>query len=235
MERPTSSSRGFVTLEQNRWITDLHWVREGQQTRSQRTQAALLDAAEALYSENGLDATSVADIADRAGCSVGAVYHHFSDKKAVLYALFDRLSVEFDATVSDAIDPRRWEGANVADILHTYVAFALAINQGQGGFTKIGLEASRHDPMLADRYTKLVGWLDEGLAELILARRDEIGHPDPELAIRVVLDQIGSMLRARNSGPRLSTRLHDASDEVFLVEVTRSVCDYLQVARPGLG
>jgi len=69
-------------------------VRPGRQSRSQKTQESLLDAAEALFCEKGAEATSVADVAARAGSSVGAVYHHFRDKKALLYALFERVFFE---------------------------------------------------------------------------------------------------------------------------------------------
>ncbi|MFT6010928.1 MAG: AcrR family transcriptional regulator, partial [Candidatus Azotimanducaceae bacterium] len=58
-------------MAKNRWISDLHWVRTGQQTRSQKTQALLLDAAATLFAEQGVDATAVVDVARRAGCSVG--------------------------------------------------------------------------------------------------------------------------------------------------------------------
>ncbi len=64
-------------MNKGRWISELHWRRDSQQTRSEKTQAALLDGAEELIVEKGVDVASVTDIAQRAGSSVGAVYHHF--------------------------------------------------------------------------------------------------------------------------------------------------------------
>jgi len=106
-------------VARNRWISDLRWVRTGQQSRSQRTQASLLDAAAVLVAEKGVEATSVADVAAQAGCSVGAVYHHFRDKQTLLYALFERMSEEFRATTRDAVDPARWKGATLGDMLRS--------------------------------------------------------------------------------------------------------------------
>ena len=60
-------------MTKDRWLSDLHWRRESQQTRGEKTQAALLDAAEELIVENGMDGTSIADVAERAGSSVGSV------------------------------------------------------------------------------------------------------------------------------------------------------------------
>lgn len=49
----------------------------------------MLDAALDLFSHNGYRATSVREIADRAGVSIGAVYHHFPDKETIFRELLD--------------------------------------------------------------------------------------------------------------------------------------------------
>ena len=58
--------------------------------RSDRSRAALLDAALVLFSSQGYRATSVRDIAERAGVSTGSVYHHFRDKEAIFQTLLDQ-------------------------------------------------------------------------------------------------------------------------------------------------
>jgi len=220
-------------LARSRWISDLHWVRTGQQSRSQRTQESLLNAAAILFSEKGVDATSVADVASRAGCSVGSVYHHFRDKKALLYAVFDRMSEELRATTRDAVAPARWEGASIADIVRGYLEFSLEVGRDRPAFKRAGREASRSDPALREHLAELYSELDQGLTELLLARQDEIGHPDAELATRFVLDQIGSMLRTRLDETLMPTQLANRSDEDFVREALRSACAYLQVAPPA--
>ncbi|MEV5505160.1 TetR family transcriptional regulator [Streptomyces orinoci] len=50
-----------------------------------QTRAALLDAALFTFAEQGVPSTKLADVAQRAGVTRGAVYHHFADK-ADLYA-----------------------------------------------------------------------------------------------------------------------------------------------------
>ncbi len=215
------------------WTSDLHGVRPSQQTRSQRTQEALLDAAEELFAADGIDGTSVADVAERAGSSVGAVYHHFRDKKALLYALYDRMATGFEAITREAVEPARWEGATVGDILEGYVAFALASERERPGFKRVALEASRMDPALRDHFDKLRAELHRGLTDLLLARADEIGHPDPKVAIAFVLDQLAAMLRMRIDGTRVSTQLGRRSDKVFIAEAIRSMTGYLQIEPPS--
>jgi AcrR family transcriptional regulator len=55
--------------------------------RSQRSQAQILEAALELFSHQGFKATSIRDIAEKAGVSTGNVYHHFKDKDAIFRAL----------------------------------------------------------------------------------------------------------------------------------------------------
>ena len=98
------------------------------------TKEALLDAAEELFAEDGVDATTIAAIAERAGSSVGAFYHHFRDKRAIQYALFDRFVVAAEETTLDAVSPARWEGAAIGDILHGYVAFSVGGDVAQRSF-----------------------------------------------------------------------------------------------------
>ncbi|WP_297618331.1 TetR/AcrR family transcriptional regulator [Nocardia sp.] len=54
------------------------------------TVAALLDAALALFAEQGFGATSIAEICARAGLTKGAYYSNFGDKDELFLALFDR-------------------------------------------------------------------------------------------------------------------------------------------------
>lgn len=57
--------------------------------RSERCRRVVLDSALRLFSQNGYGATSVRQIAEEAGVSVGAVYHHFPDKESMFRALIE--------------------------------------------------------------------------------------------------------------------------------------------------
>ncbi len=221
-------------MTRTRWISDLHWVRAGQQTRSQRTQAALLDAAAMLLAEKGVEATSVADVAAAAHCSVGSVYHHFRDKQTLLYAVFERMCEEFRATTREALAPSRWEGASVDDVLRSFLAFSLELGRDRPAFKRGGLAVAQHDPALREHYGALRTEFYDGLTELLLDRATEIGHPDPPLAVGFVLDQLGSMLQARLEESALTSRLANRSDEAFVEECLRSACGYLQVQGPAV-
>ena len=63
------------------------WSLPATQERSRATRARLLEAAESVFAEKGYDGAKISDIAERAGCSVGAVYFRFKDKSALFSAI----------------------------------------------------------------------------------------------------------------------------------------------------
>jgi AcrR family transcriptional regulator len=61
-----------------------------QAERSQRSREQVLEAALELFSHCGYRATSIRDIAAKAGVSTGNVYHHFADKETIFRMLLDQ-------------------------------------------------------------------------------------------------------------------------------------------------
>jgi AcrR family transcriptional regulator len=66
-------------------------------TRTERTRAALLEAALTLFTEQGFEETTVAQIAARAGVTEMTFYRHFGTKDAVL------VDDPYDPLIADAV------------------------------------------------------------------------------------------------------------------------------------
>jgi AcrR family transcriptional regulator len=66
------------------------WVKKPPDVRRNE----LLDSAQALFFNKGYEATTVADIIEKAGVSKGGFYHHFTAKDDLLEALGERLAAE---------------------------------------------------------------------------------------------------------------------------------------------
>ncbi len=60
------------------------------------TQTRILDAAIALFNENGVSAVSVNRIAAAAGISRGNLHYHFRTKEALIAAIFERMAREME-------------------------------------------------------------------------------------------------------------------------------------------
>lgn len=66
------------------------------------TREALLDAAEAVFLENGVARTSLEQIARHAGMTRGAVYWHFKNKADLFQAMLNRVRMPFQELVDEA-------------------------------------------------------------------------------------------------------------------------------------
>jgi TetR/AcrR family transcriptional regulator, ethionamide resistance regulator len=64
--------------------------RSGEPTKGDRREASILDAAEQLLGTIGYDAMTIADVAERAGITRGALYFYFGSKQEIITALFAR-------------------------------------------------------------------------------------------------------------------------------------------------
>jgi TetR/AcrR family transcriptional regulator, acrAB operon repressor len=72
--------------------------------QAQVTRGHILDTAERLFSERGVARTSLADIADTAGLTRGAIYWHFRNKGDLFTALLDRVALPMEEMVAQAAD-----------------------------------------------------------------------------------------------------------------------------------
>ncbi len=98
----------------------------------------LMNAAEVLFLERGVEATTITDITDAAGVGKGTFYHYFASKNDMLTALAKRYTEQFVEAVQQAIDAcdagdwagklRAWIHANVETYVKTYRTHDIVYN-----------------------------------------------------------------------------------------------------------
>jgi AcrR family transcriptional regulator len=120
-----------------------------QQERARRTYATLIEAAQALFSERGYDATGTPDIADHAGVSVGTFYRYFDDKKQIYLEVVRRHSERALTDIMAGLRPELFVGKArhetimlAIDVLFGHVAAA-------PGLLRSFIEMSLRDPDVA--------------------------------------------------------------------------------------
>ncbi|WP_322105935.1 TetR family transcriptional regulator [Paraburkholderia sp. J41] len=69
------------------------------------TRNRILDAAEHVFYEKGVSRSSLADIAQAAGVTRGAIYWHFENKGDLFTAMFDRVLLPLDELKIASTDP----------------------------------------------------------------------------------------------------------------------------------
>ena len=71
---------------------------------AQATRAAVLDAAERVFLRRGVTRTSLAEIAQAAGVTRGAIYGHFKDKADLFTAMMERVTLPLEAEIAQVAE-----------------------------------------------------------------------------------------------------------------------------------
>ena len=99
-----------------------------QWARTAGTQRALLDAARAVFTEQGFAEASIADVVERAGSSVGSLYHHFGGKSELFIALWQEHQAAHEEAASTAV--AKAKRAGVTDPFELFSVGARAFLEG---------------------------------------------------------------------------------------------------------
>ena len=76
-------------------------------TKGEDTRERIYNTALTLFRERGFDATTMRDIASAAGMSLGAAYHYFPSKDAIVLAYYDRISREHARRVATEVAQKK--------------------------------------------------------------------------------------------------------------------------------
>ena len=102
-------------------IEILPTAKEPKRERGKQRVAALIDAGAELFAEKGYEATTMTQIAQRAGAAIGSLYQFFPSKEAVAEALFNRYAERAAASFArvEELAPGR-PARELADLLIDY-------------------------------------------------------------------------------------------------------------------
>ncbi len=132
-----------------------HFPPPPQQERSRRKRDALLEAALALFAERGYEATSIEEIAHRAGVAVGGFYQHFTSKRQVLLLLMNRFLDEATALPMQ-LSPDALQHARA--IIEQFVRQGLLIDWAYVGAYRAWREAVVQDRELQALQLRIEEW-----------------------------------------------------------------------------
>lgn len=214
--------------------SSVRWVKPALQARSQDSRERLLDSAEALIEGKGFAAVGVADIAQRAGFSVGGFYSRFRDKESLLHCLADRFVAEVRDTVSTGLAADPWEGASVAELASELIAFMVQVHRERGGILREMLVRAATSPEIGRLVEETSLHVIQRLTRLLRSRFDETSHPIPEDAVafgyRLVLGVLKEAILFREPGAHGIP----SSDERLTAELVRAFLGYLGVGADSL-
>ena len=154
------------------------------QTRSRRTLERIASASLAILDEQGPAALTVQAVVARAGSSVGSFYARFKGKSDLLDYLGARVWQEALERWSEALASRDWSALELSELAAGSVGLLYDAQRSRSSYLRaLDRAVSGSD----DAYTAFRRQLLDGISGLLLARREEIDHLKPELAVRLGL------------------------------------------------
>src|SRR5271170_6557780 len=73
------------------------------------TRRTIFDNALQLFRDNGLEATTMRDVAAKAGVALGAAYYYFPSKEAIIQSYYEIVQEEHTRRVRDALASRKMD------------------------------------------------------------------------------------------------------------------------------
>jgi len=164
------------------------------------TREQVLDAAEQVFRQRGVGHASLAEVADAAGVTRGAIYHHFASKAEVFEAMLARaempIDMAFDATRLPVADPL----AMVRDMAVKALQHLASSDRVRNIFEVAFLRCEYTDELapveqrhLHERAQCLT--LSNGLLDQAVARGQLPAGTDTRMASRMLYAFIGGLMR----------------------------------------
>ena len=172
-------------------------IRPPKQSRSRRTLDRIVEASLELLATEGLAGLTVHKVVAKANSSVGSFYARFDGKEDLLDFLGERVWSEALERWEQALATRDWSDLELSEVIQGAVGLLIDAQRSRSAYLKALDWASGRQ---SDAYEAFRSELLRGLRQLILLHRNEIAHPDPELAVRLglraVLGVVDSEFRA---------------------------------------
>jgi AcrR family transcriptional regulator len=204
------------------------------QSRSRESLERLLNAANDVLNERGLEGATIPRIAARAGLSPGAVYRRFPDKDALLQTVVLTDLEQNDESAKTQLTPEIAEQGSLRDFAKAIIQTSLQQHRQYSTLKRTMDQYVLTHPNAAFRKKafKLNVRTIRRVADFLLLKRKEIKHPDPEVAVSFALIQLASTLRDLTLVETISedwSSILPKDDDQLLQELTRAFLSYLGV------
>jgi AcrR family transcriptional regulator len=193
-------------------------------SKSERTRAAVLGAAEDLFSERGFDATSLGAIGERAGIQASAVLYHYPSKRELYEAVLERMF----APLLDQVLGQLRGGGDLPDRLGAITVTLVRFAAGRPAAARLVLRES----VAGSEAGEIVGTASRRQWQRFveaLAREDEVSF-DPLLVWNIIVGAICFYVGAGPVVGGLSQVLDGPSRvaelEAHMLRVTRTLCGF---------
>jgi AcrR family transcriptional regulator len=166
--------------------------------RSTRQRA--LVAALALFDAQGVEATTIEQVRDASGVSIGSLYHHFGSREGLVAALYEDLLERYRAAMWGELTRHDGTRALLDAFVKTHIAWSM-LNPAAARF----LAEHRHHRALTEAENRLQSGTTDFLRPLLLRLKPAITAGilkplPPELLLSLVIGPVQNWLRMQRAG-----------------------------------
>jgi AcrR family transcriptional regulator len=192
-------------------------ARSARRSSPEQTRKAILRAARELMSERSYDATTVPDVAGRAGIAAGTIYLHFASKEAMVNAVYRESKLEMQRFLVDAMAVARTPREGFHRLWRGLFDFS---RKEPEAFRF--LEMHRHLPYLDPASRKVARDVFEGVADYVrLAQKQgAVRKAPPEVLISLAFGAFVGLVKEAECG-------HAPLDEESIAVSESAVWDLL--------
>ena len=202
-------------------------IRPPLQRRSQESLERVLQAGAELLREAGYEGFTLQEVSRRSGVSVGSIYARTASKESLILAIYER------ETARMAEENRRIEEtSHREDLYGRSLVEALVTDMAQGVLNnaatlRVFMHRAVVDQEFWERGSQGLRALARTFEGALHEHREEIQHPDPELAIDIAFRFVYDALARRVSHGAGFESDRDVPEDVLVRELARAAADYL--------
>ena len=158
------------------------FARKPKQTRSRQSFDRMLDAAAKILAEGGLPALTLAEVSRRSKVSIGSIYCRVDGKEDLLRAVQARELARMDREFALLVTRVRRRQLPLRELAPTMVRELGNFLRRHAPLLSAFMQQAVSDPVLEETGGR--SWQQTALdfKQVLLDRRDEFGHPDPDHA-----------------------------------------------------
>src|SRR3954447_14443675 len=198
------------------------------QSRSRASLERVLEAGQKLLEEEGWEGFTVQEVSRRAKVSIGSIYARAPSKEALILAVYDKAVGEIaEANEALLVPQEQWEKLETRELILGATREMTRQMLDFERILRVFMNRAPVDETIRSRAAVQIRRLASRWEELMLSRKDEITHADPDLAIEVAFRMVFStMARRVQFGPQFAA-YREVSDDELIAEAGRAVAAYL--------
>ena len=202
-------------------------IRPPLQRRSHESLERVLQAGAELLREAGYEGFTLQEVSRRSGVSIGSIYARTTNRESLILAIYERETeriTEENRRIQETAHRSGLHGRALVEALVTDMAQGVL---GNADTLRVWMHRAVVDPEFWERGSQGLRALSTTFEGALHEHRDDIQHPDPDLAIDIAFRFVYDTLARRVSHGEGFESDRDVPEDVLVRELARAAADYL--------